>query len=118
MRVPSPARVTTASMARLGRGALGGRFGRSRRGGRWDGGIAGEDRRAAIDRAPLDGGHNHVAPRLEPTPKMHEVVEDLPDNLLELPGSAVTECREMFVDRVVVVLLRLDAGVGRVLDYG
>ena len=49
---------------------------------------------------------------------MDEVVEDLPDDLLELPGPLVAERRKVLVDRVVIVLLGLDPRVGRVLDGG
>src|SRR5208282_420214 len=74
------------------------------------------DRRAAVDRPPLDGRLNDVAPGLESTPVMDEVVEDLPDDLFEVPGPMVPELRKVLVDRVVVVLLGLDPRVGRVLD--
>src|SRR5271157_3970685 len=116
MRVPSPARVTTASIVGLGRGSLGGRpFRPDGRDARCRP-VPGLDRGPAVDGTPLHGRLDHIAPRFEATAEVDEVVEDLANDLLEFPGPVITEGPEVLVERVVVVLLLLDPWVGGMLD--
>src|SRR5690348_5756557 len=74
---------------------------------------------AAIVRlSPTDDRHDHVLAGLEPAPESDQIAEQLAQDVRKLAAPLVAEGSEPVVDRVVVVLLGLDAGIRWVLDGG